>query len=148
MSVGTSEDLAGLRLGDSQDVFQLFEVIEFGLFLPRRAALFFALNQFDDPLLRLGRGSKRDNRLWSCTSRDEVDDLEISRANCTHMALIITLGDAFQEEMQRRASQVFDGFEVHIFYRSARVFCESTLEFPYRLSLTPHEIVREEVDER
>jgi hypothetical protein len=115
MSAGTSEDLAGLRLGHSQDVFQLFEVIELGLFLPRQVVFFLALNQCGDPLLGFKRRTKVHNCRWGCTGSDEVDDFEVGRANCTHTARIITLGDAFQKEMQRRASQVFDGFDVHIF---------------------------------
>ena len=133
ISVGTSEDLAGLRLGHSQDVFQLFEVIEFGLFLPRQVVLFLALNQFGDSLLRLGRRSKTDNRLWGCTGSDEVDDLEVGRANCTHMALIITLGDAFQKEMRDRSRRSSLVLTFTFFHRSARVFGIYS-----RISLTVH----------
>lgn len=86
---------------------------------------------------------------WGGTCSDEVDDFEVGRANCTHMALIITLERDFQKELREIGPHSPSRPSIFTFSPpSPRVFVKSTLEFPYRfIFVLRREIFREKNDE-
>ena len=77
MSLATGEDLAGFRLGHSQDVLKLHEMVQLRHLFGRQALLFLAVNQFSDPALRFGRRQEMSNRFRSCARGNELDYLRI-----------------------------------------------------------------------
>src|ERR1035441_3928540 len=99
MSLATGEDLASFRLGHSQDVLKLHEVVQLRHFFLRQACFLLALDQLSDSALRFGRGQEMSNRFRSCARGDELHDLEIAGAGRTHSVLI------FQHEHDQPSSR-------------------------------------------
>src|SRR5665647_1771217 len=91
MSLVTGEDLAGFRLGQSEDVLKLDEMIQLRHLIRRQAFCLFSLDQLSDSALRFGRGQEMSDRFRSCARGDELDDLEIGGAGRTHTVLILSL---------------------------------------------------------
>src|ERR1035438_8009887 len=88
MSLATGEDLASFRLGHSQDVLKLYEMVQLRHLFLRQAFFLLSLDQLSDSALRFGRGQEIRNRFRSCARGDELDNLEIGGARQTHSVLI------------------------------------------------------------
>src|ERR1035438_7313883 len=61
MSLATGEDLASFRLGHSQDVLKLHEVVQLRHLLLRQAFFLLSLDQLSDSTLCCGRGAEIGN---------------------------------------------------------------------------------------
>ena len=80
MSLATCEDLTSFRLGHSQDVLKLHEVVQLSHLLLRQAFCLLSLDQLSDSALCVGRGVEIGDRFRSCARGDELDNLEIGGA--------------------------------------------------------------------
>jgi hypothetical protein len=63
MSLVTGEDLPSFRLGHSQDVLKLHEMVQLGRFFRRQACFLLTFDQLSDSTLCFGRGAEIGNRL-------------------------------------------------------------------------------------
>src|ERR1035437_6676722 len=101
MSLATGEDLASFRLGHSQDVLKLHEMVQLRHLFRRQAFFLLSLDQLSDSALRFGRGQELSNRFRGCARGDELDNLEIGGVGRTHPVLILH----HERRWPRRCSQ-------------------------------------------